>query len=35
MTQEQIEFLISQHLDGTLSSEEEAKVRQLRETSDE
>ena len=29
MTREEMEFLISQHLDGTLSHEEEAKVREL------
>src|SRR3954452_23858301 len=29
MTREEMEFLISQHLDGTLSHEDEAKVRQL------
>src|SRR4051812_11573181 len=33
MTREEMEFLISQHLDGTLSHEEEAKVRQLLESS--
>jgi len=35
MTHEEMEFLISQHLDGTLSSEEQAKVRQLLASSDE
>src|SRR4051812_24928049 len=29
MTREEMEFLISQHLDGTLSHEDDAKVRQL------
>jgi len=29
MTREEMEFLISQHLDGTLSREDEAKVREL------
>src|SRR3954469_4239276 len=29
MTREEMEFLLSQHLDGTLSHEDEAKVRQL------
>src|SRR5258706_15456669 len=33
MTREEMEFLISQHLDGTLSREDEAKVRELLETS--
>ncbi len=33
MTREEMEFLISQHLDGTLSREDETKVRQLLETS--
>jgi len=35
MTREEMEFLISQHLDGTLSREEEAKVRELLASSDE
>src|SRR5687767_4300490 len=35
MTREEMEFLISQYLDGTLSVEEEAKVRQLLESSEE
>jgi anti-sigma factor RsiW len=35
MTREEIEFLISQHLDGTLSREEEAKVRELLASSEE
>lgn len=34
MTREEMEFLISQHLDGTLSREEEAKVRELLTSSD-
>jgi len=33
MTREEMEFLISQHLDGTLSREDEAKVHQLLENS--
>jgi anti-sigma factor RsiW len=33
MTREEMEFLLSQHLDGTLSLEDEAKVRQLLENS--
>src|SRR6266550_2658925 len=33
MTREEMEFLISQHLDGTLSREDEGKVRELLETS--
>src|SRR5256885_987126 len=33
MTREEMEFLISQHLDGTLSREDEAKVRELLERS--
>jgi anti-sigma factor RsiW len=33
MTREEMEFLLSQHLDGTLSREDEAKVRELLETS--
>ena len=33
MTREEMEFLISQHLDGTLSREEEAKVRELLDSS--
>ena len=35
MTREEMEFLISQHLDGTLSREEEAKVRELLASSEE
>jgi anti-sigma factor RsiW len=35
MTREEMEFLISQYLDGTLSREEEARVRQLLESSQE
>jgi anti-sigma factor RsiW len=35
MTREEMEFLISQHLDGTLSREEEARVRELLESSQE
>jgi anti-sigma factor RsiW len=35
MTRDEIEFLISQHLDGTLSREDEAKVRELLNTSQE
>src|SRR5882762_6437631 len=35
MTREEMEFLISQHLDGTLSREEEAKVRELLGSSEE
>jgi len=35
MTREEMEFLISQHLDGTLSREDEAKVRELLASSDE
>jgi len=35
MTREEMEFLISQHLDGTLSREEEAKVRELLRSSEE
>src|SRR4051812_19786782 len=33
MTRDEMEFLISQHLDGTLSPGDEAKVRELLETS--
>src|SRR5213075_2681256 len=34
MSQEQMEFLISQHLDGTISPEDEAILRKLLETSE-
>src|SRR5712671_1547160 len=33
MTREEMEFLLSQHLDGTLSREDEGKVRELLESS--